>query len=189
MYIHQRTILDKRRPKKDGLYPVKVRVTFERRQRYFPVGVNMTQEDFDRIANHTVKKDLRAAKKKIQLLEIKIGEAIDSIRDFSFEELQVTLYGKSKLRNSASEVYDLFDEVISKLNDEGRISTASAYKDARNSLTGYKAKLQFKQVTVQFLKNYDARMREEGKTEATFTTLILHAGSGSIQRLNRDPSP
>jgi hypothetical protein len=29
MYAHQRTLLDKRRPKKDGLYPVKVRVTFE----------------------------------------------------------------------------------------------------------------------------------------------------------------
>lgn len=174
MYIHQRTILDKRRPKKDGLYPVKVRVTFERRQRYFPVGVNMTQEDFDRIANHSVRKDLRAAKKKIQLLEIKIGKAIDSIRDFSLEELHVTLYGKSKMRNSESEVYDLFDEVISKLNDEGRISTASAYKDARNSLAGYQTNLKFKQITVQFLKNYEARMKEEGKTISTIGIYLRH---------------
>jgi len=134
----------------------------------------MTQEDFDRIANHSVRKDLRAAKKKIQLLEIKIGKAIDSIRDFSLEELQVTLYGKSKMRNSESEVYDLFDEVISKLNDEGRISTASAYKDARNSLAGYQTNLKFKQITVQFLKNYEARMKEEGKTISTIGIYLRH---------------
>jgi len=174
MYIHQRTILDKRRPKKEGLYPVKVRVTFEQRQRYFPVGVDLTQEDFDKISNHSVRKDLRTAKKKIQLMEIKIGKAIDSIRDFSFEELHVALDGKPKMRNSSTEVYDLFDEVITKLHAEGRISTASAYNDARNSLAGYKAKLQFKQVTVQFLKNYEARMKEEGKTISTIGIYLRH---------------
>jgi len=174
MYIHQRTILDKRRPKKDGLYPVKVRVTFEQRQRYFPVGVDLIQDDFDRISNHSVRKDLRAVKKKIQSMEFKISKAIDSIKDFSFEELDIALNGNSKTRNTSTEVYDLFDEVISKLYAEGRISTASAYKDSRNSLAGYKAKLQFKHVTVQLLKNYEAQMKKEGKTISTIGIYLRH---------------
>ena len=54
MYPHHRTILDKRRPKKDGLFPVKVRVTFQQAQKYFPVGVDLTQEDFDRVMKSPV---------------------------------------------------------------------------------------------------------------------------------------
>ncbi len=173
MYAHQRTILDKRRPKKAGLFPVKIRVTHLRKQRYFKVGVDLTQEDFDLIANHTTRKDLRSAKEKILAVESRIRNAIDSIEDFSFEELDSIM--KNKHNNySSTEVFDLFDEVISKLNAEGRISTASAYKDARNSLAGYKTKLQFKQVTIQFLKNYEARMKEEGKTISTIGIYLRH---------------
>jgi integrase/recombinase XerD len=62
--------------------------------------------------------------------------------------------------------YDLFDSIISKLNIEGRISTASAYNDARNSLTGFKTKLNFGQVTVQFLKDYESN---EGRRKNNFT--------------------
>lgn len=174
MYIHQRTILDKRRPKKDGLYPVKIRVTFEQRQRYLPVGVDLTQDEFDRISIYSVKKNLRAVKKKIQSMEIKVSKAIESIHDFSFEELQIALYGKSKMRNSSTEVYDLFNEVISKLNAEGRISTASAYNDAKNSLTGFKSKLTFKLITVQFLKDYEAQMKSEGKSISTIGIYLRH---------------
>ena len=118
MYTHKRTILDKRRPKKDGLYPVKIRVTFQQLQRYFPVGVDLTQDDFDRITNHSVKKDLRAAKQKIRLMETKISKAIDSIKEFSFEELLIALDRNYTKRNTSSEVYDLFDVVITKLNTE-----------------------------------------------------------------------
>jgi integrase/recombinase XerD len=145
MYAHQRTLLDKRRPKKEGQYPVKVRVTFERQQKYYPVGVDLSQEDFDKISNHSVRKDLRSARQKILLMEAKVSKAIESIKQFSFEDLKVALEGNSFMKSSSIEVYDLFDEVISKLNREGRISTASAYKDARNSLAGYKSKLNFKQ--------------------------------------------
>jgi integrase len=173
MYAHQRTVLDKRRPKKDGLYPVKVRVTFQRKQKYFPTGVSLTQSDFDLITNQTTKKHLRSAMEKILAMESKIRKAIDSIKDFSFEELDSLLL-KKQSTTSSTEVYDLFDEIISNLNAEGRISTASAYKDARNSLAGYKAKLQFKQVTVQFLKNYEARMKEEGKTISTLGIYLRH---------------
>ena len=174
MYTHKRTILDKRRPKKDGLYPVKIRVTFQQLQRYFPVGVDLTQDDFDRITNHSVKKDLRAAKQKIRLMETKISKAIDSIKEFSFEELLIALDRNYTKRNTSSEVYDLFDVVITKLNTEGRISTASAYKDARNSFAGYKSKLQFKQITVQFLKDYESRMKAEGKTVSTIGIYLRH---------------
>lgn len=174
MYAHKRTLLDKRRPKKEGQYPVKVRVTFERKQKYYPVGVDLSQEDFDKISNHSVRKDLRTAKQKILLMEAKVSKAIESIKQFSFEDLKVALEGNSFKKSSSIEVYDLFDEVISKLNREGRISTASAYKDARNSLAGYKTRLNFRQITVQFLKDYESQMKAEGKTVSTIGIYLRH---------------
>ena len=174
MYAHQRTLLDKRRPKKEGQYPVKVRVTFERQQKYYPVGVDLSQEDFDKISNHSVRKDLRSARQKILLMEAKVSKAIESIKQFSFADLKVALEGNSFKKSSSIEVYDLFDEVISKLNREGRISTASAYKDARNSLAGYKSKLNFKQITIQFLKDYEAQLKSEGKSISTIGIYLRH---------------
>jgi integrase/recombinase XerD len=166
-------ITSQRRPKKDGLFPVKVRVTYLRRQRYFKVGVDLTQEDFDRISNHTVRRDLRPAKEKILNLETRIKNEIDSLREFSFEDLDLAL-NKNKKAATSNKVYDLFDEVISKLNSEERFSTALAYKDARNSLDGYKANLKFKQITVQFLKDYEKWMKEEGKTISTIGIYLRH---------------
>ena len=174
MYAHQRTILDKRRPKKDGHFPVKVRVTYYKTQKYFSTGVDLTQEDFDRISNHSVRKDLRISKEKIQFIEAKIQKAIDSVKEFSFEELQLALDIKPTRKNSSTEVYDLFDEVIEKLNAEGRISTASAYRDARNSLAGYKSKLNFKQISIQFLKDYEAQLKSEGKSISTIGIYLRH---------------
>ncbi len=42
-------ILDTRRVKKDGAFPVKVRVTFERKQRYYPTPYNLTEAEFKKV--------------------------------------------------------------------------------------------------------------------------------------------
>jgi len=39
-------ILDKRRSKKSGRYPVKLRVTFFRKQHYYPIATDLTEEEF-----------------------------------------------------------------------------------------------------------------------------------------------
>jgi integrase/recombinase XerD len=185
MYAHLKTILDKRRPKKDHRFPVKVRVTYNKAQKYFSTGVDLNQEDFDRITNHSVRKELRISKEKIQFVESKIQKAIDSIKEFSFEELLTALGRDDKGKKASEEVNDLFDSIIKKLNIEGRISTASAYNDARNSLTGFKTKLKFGQVTVQFLKDYESRMKEEGKTISTIGIYLRHLRAIYNQAIER----
>ena len=65
MYAHHKLIIDKRRPKRNGLFPVKMRVTYLREQKYYIVGVDLSEEDFERLNNNSIRKDLRAAKAKI----------------------------------------------------------------------------------------------------------------------------
>ena len=54
MYPNYRTILDHRRPKNNGLFPVKIRVTLNRVQKYYPIGLDLTVSDFERIQNSSV---------------------------------------------------------------------------------------------------------------------------------------
>ena len=43
------TILDTRRAKKSGLFPVKVQVVFRRKQKYYSTGKELSKEDWERL--------------------------------------------------------------------------------------------------------------------------------------------
>ncbi len=43
------TVLDNRRKKQDGTFPVKLRVTFERKQQYYPTPCDLTEKEFERV--------------------------------------------------------------------------------------------------------------------------------------------
>lgn len=43
-------VLDTRHPKKNGLCPVRIRVTYQRQRQYYPTGKDMTPEDWDKPA-------------------------------------------------------------------------------------------------------------------------------------------
>ena len=174
MYAHQKLILDKRRPKKDDLFPVKVRVTYQRIQKYYTVGIDMSESDFDRISKGSVRNELRLAKKKIQSFQAKIDGIISAMDLFTFEELDYEFTKKVAQVANRKSVYHLFDDIIEKLYTEGRIGSASVYNDARNSLKKFKPKLTFLQVNVQLLKEYDAKLKSEGKSISTIGIYMRH---------------
>ena len=174
MYAHQKLILDKRRPKKDDLFPVKVRVTYQRIQKYYTVGIDMSESDFDRISKGSVRNELRLAKKKIQSFQAKIDGIISAMDLFTFEELDYEFTKKVVQVANRKSVYHLFDDIIEKLYTEGRIGSASVYNDARNSLKKFKPKLTFLQVNVQLLKEYDAKLKSEGKSISTIGIYMRH---------------
>ena len=56
-------VLDTRRVKKDNLYPVKLRVTIDRKREYYPTIYDLSKEDYQkflapRISNELQKSDL-----------------------------------------------------------------------------------------------------------------------------------
>ncbi|RYY92997.1 MAG: hypothetical protein EOO11_20475, partial [Chitinophagaceae bacterium] len=52
-------VLDKRRAKKDGRYPIKLRITFLRDQQYYGTGINLTKEDFDQVEHQGLRRRRR----------------------------------------------------------------------------------------------------------------------------------
>lgn len=166
MYAHQRIILDKRRPKKDNLYPVKIRITFQRIQKYYSVGIDLSEIDFDRIINNSIKKELRSSKEKLMMFQSKVQKTIDSIEDFSFIEFENRLV-KKKSGTDEKNLFNYFDNVIDELNSEGRIGSANAYKGALNSLKSHKPNLTFHKINVAFLKDYETKMKSKGRSIST----------------------
>ena len=150
MYPNFKIILDLRRPKNSGLYPVKIRVTLNRVQKYYPIGMDITVDDFNRIQNGSVRNELRRLKSKITVWENKAQDIIDKTYPFSFEDFKLKLVDKNI---KAPEIYALFDQTISDLNNQGRVSTSRVYRDTRNSIMKYKSKLNIKEITPDFLKN------------------------------------
>ena len=80
-------VLDRRRPKLNGLYPVKVEVVSNRKQKYYPAGIDLSPEEWTEIW------DLRRKSEERNRLEeafFRVAREIDSLvrgERFSFRAL------------------------------------------------------------------------------------------------------
>ena len=182
-------ILDTRRALKDGTFPVKLRVTFQRKQKYYPTEFSFTPENFEKLMSLKPGKFLKEDKLKIQAAEQKINQIIQKLPHFSFNELDRRL-----LKNSSRhEAFSSYEEAIARLKEEGRLGNAGFFESARNSLWCYvhgapftkikgttkkkiaalmKSRAQyqplpFTEITVQFLKDYEKWMRKGGRSITT----------------------
>ena len=170
MYPNYKIVLDLRRPKNNGMFPVKVRVTLNRVQKYYSIGLDLCPSDFERIVNGSVRKELRIYKNKIAVWENRAKDIIHQMDTFSFEVFKSKLYDNRSVK--VTNVYALFDQKIDTLKSHGKISTSSIYHDAKSSLKRFKSKLNLMDVTSDFLKNYESYMISEGKSVTTISIYI-----------------
>lgn len=167
------TVLDTRREKKSGVYPIKLRVTFLKVQKYYPVGADLTKQEFDAMLNLKVNPkniDIKL-KRKLQDIEIKCeskrakaNEIISKLPMFSFR-----LFEKRFLtgEHSMDSVYLYYEETIDQMKREGRAGTASNYSSSMNSLKKFSPKLPLGNVSVEFLRDYENWLLSKGKSDST----------------------
>jgi len=146
-------LLVTRREKKDGKYPVKIRVIFQRNYKDFPIGLDLTQEEFDGATHNHIKGKFRAIANKLNEKKSKANKIINDIGVFTFQKFGDAFNGRVK---DASDIYPFFDDYIQTLNNENRIKTAISYTTVRNSLKQYKKKIGFYDITPRFLNEYQA---------------------------------
>ena len=184
MYPNYKIVLDLRRPKNNGLFPVKVRVTLNRVQKYYSIGLDLTTSDFERIQNGSVRKELKALKDKIIHWDNKTKNIIHQMDPFTFDEFKSKLYENNERKNS--DVYSLFDHKITLLNDQGKVSTGRTYRDAKNSLKKFKTKLNLRNVTPGFLNKYESYMILKGKSVTTISIYVRHLRTIFNQAIDED---
>lgn len=157
-------IIDTRRPLKNGKSPVKLRINYNRKQRYYPADLSLTSAEFDMVRGKNPKADFKKLKLKLDALEQKANKIIDELPVFDFALFSKKLYSDQRVRD---DVYAYFMEKISLYKKKGNIGTASNYNCSLNSLKKFKPTLTFFEITVEFLENYESWLIENEKSIST----------------------
>jgi integrase/recombinase XerD len=180
-------LLDKRNKNRDGTYPIKLRVTFRRKQKYYLTHLCLTEGDWETVCGINAVGNLKDIREKLAHIQGKAFEIIEGLQVFSFEEFEHHIYDDKSNSNS---VVDFYFDYIRRLTHEQRISTAISYENSINSIRDYKANtlydgdyelldkksrvllrdkqsLEFKEVTVDFLQNFEQWMLRSGNSLST----------------------
>jgi integrase/recombinase XerD len=162
-----------RRPKQTGKYPVKLQITFQRKTKQYLVGIDLSTDEFEYVLNPSKNKELFDAKTKRDLSEDRLtmnallGKANDIITklvDFSFAQFDKKFYQK-KLANT--DVYQYYESAIQRFKEKERFGTASCYQSSLTSLKTFRPHLSFRDITVDFLEEYEAWFLGKGKSIST----------------------
>ena len=159
-------ILETRNQKLDDTYPVKLRVTFQRKQKYYATGKSFDAIDFEKINAERPRGDLKDAKIYLTDIEKKAIEIIDELPEFSFQAFDKRFNSKPENKGN---IWTDFAETIERLKTDGRIGTAISYNNSLQSLKLFKTKtfVGYPEITVDFLKGYEKWMLNEGNSLTT----------------------
>lgn len=164
-------VLDKRRPKKNNTYPLRMRVYQNRDYKTHTLGIDLRESDWNE-QTQQVKPSHPSYKLynvKIATLKAKIQKSIfmneDEEEVITPEELisQVT-NGKLKQQVVKPDILTYGKRHINKLESEGRIGNSIVYSCAINKLKEYVKSdtLTFEQVNYSFIERFNTAMLSSG---------------------------
>ena len=166
MNVTVSVVLETRTPKKKvnpndpGVYPIKLRLTKNKTQRYFSLpktktgGIlfEATESEWERINGTGARGKLRDIKLHIPRVIEEAETLINGMEEFSFQEFRDTFYQEKKRRKT---LFDFFQQYIDTLYNEGRIATAQSYQSALNSFKEYDPHMNFSKVDKACLDDYE----------------------------------
>jgi site-specific recombinase XerD len=171
-------VLDKRRVKENGKYPVKLRVfskVFKKDKRYL-LDIDLTSDEFETIWINSENKNLRGRNNeirlKLQAIENRANNEAVEMNVFDFNKFEIKLFRKSSDKNNVQYHFNL---IIQNNLKNNKIGTAESYKYTLKSLAEYCnkkkkgaiEKLSFNEITVFWLKDYEKFMVSKGKSYTT----------------------
>ena len=168
--VTTKILFDTRRAKKDGLYPVKIRLIYERKIRYYPTPYDFSKGKFNKIMfGERLSQVEKNIKKSIKSFEDKAIEVINSIQNFNWIDFE-----KGYLANRSAKNYikDAFEERISELKSNGQIGTSVSYNCAKNSIENFQANLKFSDITPSILNKYEKEMLDKGCSRTTISIYL-----------------
>jgi integrase/recombinase XerD len=164
----------KKRAKKDGKYPVKIKVIFNRLTCFYQTGVDLTEQEFDQYHS---RKDL---KKQFDDIILYLNKADKIIKDlghnFSWQEFDRLYFNRGNLKGNILPhsgslcIIKQVQEYAAILTNEGRISSAESYTTTANHLKNFAGKknqnLYFSSVTPEFLLSFEMFLFQSGKIKS-----------------------
>ena len=157
--------LDELRPKKNGKCSVKIKITFNRKRKYFSTGIELTPDEFEKVMyNKRKSRKQKEIYKKLDFYYNKANTVIKDLNVFTFDSFEEGFLEQRNIQNSVSFA---FDKYIQQLKAENRIGTALSYECAKNSFQSFKKDLTFAEITRTFLDKYESWMLRNNKSKTT----------------------
>lgn len=167
--INSKIILDKRIKTKAGTYAVKLRITYQREQKYFPLSKHYTTDEWDKIQDPNCRGDNKKAKLYFSAIEQRASKIIDDMERFSFAKFEELFNEKPPNKR---DLFYLFQEYIDHLKSEDRLSTASSYSTALSGYKKYaehlkKKRFYLRDISQAWLQSYEKWQTSKGLSPST----------------------
>lgn len=170
--VTARTVLDTRRQKANGGYPIKIVVTYNRKAKYYRIGKEVTPDVWESLPTARS----RAMVELREDIEGSFGVVRDYIKqltnegDFSFEALNTRLIGAT-----SSTINVAIQQKIKNLKENEQFGTAQIYGNLLVTLERYAgAGIEYADITPKWLRGYERYEQERGLKQ---TTIAIHLRS------------
>ncbi|TLF46229.1 site-specific integrase [Maribacter aurantiacus] len=168
--INVKTILRKKKLS-NGKYPICLRVTKDRKSKYFKTLFDATEAEWDSNAGKFNKRNENFIQNnrllhKFQDRALKVvGELQIEKEDFGLEEFEKRY--RIETNPIKTNVFAFWEEIICEMIEAGRTGNARANRDTYNSLKMFNrsTNLTFKQITPTYLNKYEVFLRSRGGTD------------------------
>jgi len=157
--------LNKVRQKNDGTYPLVIRITYNRKTAYLPLGYNLNEKEFD-AKNQRIRSSSKIAS-NINRLNNGIQEKVKKVYDtftglekegridaFTMPMLKKEING---INNNNKDFFSLVNETIKELQKAEKYGNARIYKSLKNKIENFNGvkPLPFRQINYAFLKKME----------------------------------
>lgn len=167
--------LDTRYKLKNGKYPVKIKITYQRKTKFFQTPITpfdpleFTEDDFNMLTKGYPRGEvMRDIKKELVKIEANLNEIVNSIPNFSFDAFELRLNSRKSNTKGAS-IQELLLEKSANCREQGRISTAQLATTIAKSIDDFQNKkpISLKSITASFLHNYENWLLNKQVSRAT----------------------
>ncbi len=155
-------VVDKRRKKNNGLYPVKIEVVYRRIQKYYPTSQDVSLDEWDKLCS------ARRRTQKLASIENSfylVRNAVEMLAEkgmFSFRLLNLRL-GKEE-----DTVNRIFESKMKSLMDSGRINSYYRYRSTLRALEDFAGKhIPLDSITPSWLHKCEDKWMKSGKRPTT----------------------
>ncbi len=170
--VFPRLVLDERRIKKDGTYPLAVRVTHNRQTATFPVGISVPREHWDE-QNSTLKKSHPHFKRlhaDIYNLYHKVQKTSENLVDeqrFTLKALKEKLRIQPiiEIKSTKPITFNEYaNNLVNNLYLNNKVGNAIVYQTAINRVLGFAeyTDISFEQLNYRFLENFKNKLIADG---------------------------
>ncbi len=174
-------VLLTRREKDNGKYPAKLRVTYNRVQRYYGIDTKdrtyeFTSKEFEKITGAKPRGVYKEIQLEFSLMEEKARNIINRLQIFSFDDFK-TLWG---IKGTSSNVLQFYNDYYKYL-DENQKQQRWNYQSAKKALQEFFKKekyIDFREITPTKMAQFEKYMLDTGRKISTIATY-----SGTIRTI------